>query len=457
MLLAFSLAIEAAAFAVASTRIGLRHFNVLTSFFVLWTGIYLVIAWNPLMLVPVAGAAALIMAVGMLAVLGGAVLATQWITSHPATHQAVGLAESPRILRWTVGLIVASVGLAVGVLAFRNSIVAASGSTSFGQLTAEQVRYYQNYSAAIHAGVGSVLYGVAPLVAAGGIVLGRHRRFGYLFTAYAIFMAAQNPGRTLVINCAVASVLCWLYYKPVRTGTRAEVQHRWRRVILVATALVCLVGYFQHEGDLLKKSTPEQIIPGTKVPPTFFSVIIYLTGEPEALSAALAENVNPTVGEHGKTVWIVPRLLSLVDSSIKAPDVVAQPVLIPYLYNVYSWSGDLWFDFGWPGVVIGGLFLGLATILIDDYRARRSRSALWTWWGAAWGSLLLLCFISFGFFGLNSLIYIVGGLLVFGRPRLTRQSSAATATLSLMPSGIPASSTEGRQLRMPKSPNAPNF
>lgn len=455
MLLVLSLAIEAAVFAVVSTRIRFGHFNILTSFYVLWTGIFLVIAWNPLMLVPVGGAAALIMAVGMLAVLGGAVLATQWIKSDLATHQAVGLVESPRIFRWTVGLIVASVGLAVGVLAFRNSIVAAAGSTSFGQLTAEQVRYYQDFSAASHPGLGTALFALAPLVAAGGIVLGRHRKFGYLFTVYAIVMSAQNPGRTLVIDCAVTSVLCWLYYKPVRASSRSEVQHRWRRFILVAAALVCLVGYFQYEGDLLKKSNPEQIIGGTKVPLPFFSVIIYLTGEPEALSAALTENVDPTMGEHGRTVWIVPRLLSFVDSGINAPNTVAQPVLIPYSYNVYSWTGDLWFDFGWPGVVLGGLFLGLVTIVIDDFRARRSRSALWTWWGAAWGTLLLSSFIAFEFFWLNSLIYIVGGLLVFGRPRLTRLSPAATATLSPQPLGMPAISSKGRNLRALKSPDAP--
>lgn len=406
---------------------------MMTGFFLMWVGIFLVIAWNPLILTPMTWSAALIFGVGLTAVLGGSLWAARWIRSRSATYRAIGIVEPPRVLRWTVGLAVASAGLAIALLTFRDSIVAASGSASFGQLTAEQVRYYQVYGATLHAGIGTTLFALAPLIAAGGVVLGHQRRLGYVFTAYAIFMSLQTPSRTEVFFTVMASLLCWLYYKPVRTSERGTDQHLWRRIAVISFAIICLIGYFQYEGDLLHKSSPAQLLAGTKVPQALFSPVIYLTGEPEALSAAITENVNPTDGEHGRTIWIVPRVLSLLDRQISAPSIVAQPVAIPYPYNTYSWTGDLWLDFGWPGVVLGGLFIGFGTVLIDE-RAYRQRSALWSWWGAAWGTIVFSSFIGFEFFWLNSLIFTVAGLLVFGRPKFVSRSSATpveTRPLSL--------------------------
>jgi hypothetical protein len=331
-------------------------------------------------------------------------------------------------------LTVASVGLGVGVVAFRNSIDAAAGGIGFGQLTAEQVRYFEGYPAALHPGIGTALYTLAPLVAAGGVILGCHRRFGYLFTAYAIVLAAQNPGRTLAFDTVLSALLCWIYYKQFRTATRSGVRHAWRTVVVVVVTLVCLGSYFQHEAHLLNKSLPGQILPGTKVPAALISITIYLTGSPEALSTALDENVNPTEGEHGRTVWIVPRILGLFDRGVTAPNTVAQAVPIPYEYNVYTWAGDLWFDFGWLGVVLAGLLLGFVTIVVDD-RARRRRSGLWSWLGAAWGVTLLSGIICFEVFWMSLALWVVAGLLVFGRPRFPRRPAIATTQLPLSAAG----------------------
>jgi len=427
MLLSLSLAIQGVALAALFAHTSSRRFNIVTGYFLLWGGIFLVIAWNPLLLRPVTGAAALVLAVGMLAAFGGAVLGSRWIRSQPTPFEAVGLVQPRRSFRWAVGLAVASAGVGVAVLSFRNAVDAAAGGIGFDQLTAQQVRYYSVYGAASHAGVGTTLYSLAPLVAAGGIVLGRHRRLGYLFVAFAIFMAVQNPARTLVFYTALVALLSWLYYKPSSTAPPKAGARHWHRIGVVGVTLICLAGYFEHVGNLLNKSNPAQIRSGTVIPAALFSPTIYLTGSPEALSTALDDNVDPTQGEHGRTVWIAQRIFLLVDRGATAPSNIAQAVPIPYPYNTYTWAGDLWFDFGWLGVVLGGLFLGFVSAVVDE-RARQRQSALWSWWAAAWGVVLLSSIITFEVFWLQTVIWLLAGPLVFGVSKPARRPATAAAT-----------------------------
>jgi oligosaccharide repeat unit polymerase len=226
-------------------------------------------------------------------------------------------------------------------------------------------------------------------------------------------MSAQSLSRNQVFYTALAALLCWVYYRP---GGDASGRKGRRRLLQAGAAIVVLaglLGYFQYTGSLLNKSAPTQLLVGTTIPEPLVEPTLYITGSPEALSVAIEDDLQPTYGEQGRSVWIVPRLVSLVDPNASVPDTVAAPVPIPYSFNTYTWVGDLWFDFGWAGIVVGGLFLGAVTVIIDR-RARRIGSPLSSWFAAAWGTTLLASVIAFEVFWLQTVVWLFAGLLIFG-------------------------------------------
>ena len=178
---------------------------------------------------------------------------------------------------------------------------------------------------------------------------------------------------------------------------------------------------FQYEQVVLKK-TYSQRIANAEVPSSLVSPITYVTGSPVALSVAMAEQFNPTFGEHGRTVWLLPRILSLVDSSVKAPGTATQFVLTPLLFNTYTASGDLWFDFGWPGVVLGNLLLGVVTVILER-RARWRSSSTWVFYASAWAVILFASIIAFEVFWLQTVVWAVAGFVMFEVPRVRHVGS----------------------------------
>lgn len=397
--------------ALASARMFRHLSHILVAYYLLWAGIFLVAAWNPLRLQPVSSNAGWILAVGLAAAFAGAALVSVSRGKQTAAQRSVIFPASRP--RWIVGLTLASVGLMVAVIAFRDAVSAAAGDIAFSTLSPTEVRYLSVYGSAVHAGIGTVLFSLAPFVAAGGVIVGRRQRLGYVFTLFALVMSAQSLSRNQVFYTALAALLCWVYYRP---GGDASGRKGRRRLLQAGAAIVVLaglLGYFQYTGSLLNKSAPTQLLVGTTIPEPLVEPTLYITGSPEALSVAIEDDLQPTYGEQGRSVWIVPRLVSLVDPNASVPDTVAAPVPIPYSFNTYTWVGDLWFDFGWAGIVVGGLFLGAVTVIIDR-RARRIGSPLSSWFAAAWGTTLLASVIAFEVFWLQTVVWLFAGLLIFG-------------------------------------------
>ena len=388
--------------------------HTVVGYLLLWCAILLVAGWDPLNLLPLNGQAALMISVGLLAFFAGSVAFT--LSRRPSSGASLTMPPGLHLARWLIYLALGTGGLLVAVVDFRDAVDLAGGGVAFSALSATEVRYLSDYGAAAHLGIGGVLFDLAPLVAAGGVILGKHRYYGYAFLLPAIVISAQNLSRTSVFYTVLAALVCWLYYQPGRLGLthRPRLQHR-RLPVVVLLVLTAggLFTYFQVTANELNKSATASEVAATSLPGPLIEPTLYLTGSPEALSTALDAGVNPAQGEAGRSIWLIPRALSMIDPAIRVPNTVAAFVDLPHPYNTYTWVGDLWFDFGWVGIVVGGLLLGTVSSFVDA-KVRRVRSPLWCWWAAAWTSILLASVIAFEVFWLQTLIWLVAGLLIFG-------------------------------------------
>jgi hypothetical protein len=328
-----------------------------------------------------------------------------------------------------------SLGLSilVGVLAFRSSVEAASGQR-FGDISAQQVRFFSSVGYGRHAGILATGLVFAPVVSCIGVLAARRRWWGWFLLIGPFLATTQIPGRTLTLTTGVTTALFWAYTRPTGIPKLAPSSskggsRRISTILLVAMFALLGVVYFQTTSDTLKKSQP--ITGGSPqasyLPAALAPTVLYLTGSPAAFSAAFDERFDPTSGHHMRTVWLVPRLLSLVDPRVTAPDTVAASVEVPTNFNTYTWMGDIWFDWGAVGLLVGGLLLGAAVGLADN-RARHRGSAVAAFQGATILAALLNP-LTLTILGLEVVLVLLFGSLVFQVTVRTRRTQFQPALL----------------------------
>jgi oligosaccharide repeat unit polymerase len=88
----------------------------------------------------------------------------------------------------------------------------------------------------------------------------------------------------------------------------------------------------------------------------------YLTGSYPALQAYLETRPESTAG--AMTFYPAYKVLRLVDPSLKAPQIVAEPVAIPSEVNTFTWLHQFYTDFGVAGVILGPLGVAFLSGLV---------------------------------------------------------------------------------------------
>jgi oligosaccharide repeat unit polymerase len=88
----------------------------------------------------------------------------------------------------------------------------------------------------------------------------------------------------------------------------------------------------------------------------------YLTGSYPALQAYLDTRPESTAG--AMTFYPAFKVLRLVNPSLKAPQIVAEPVAIPSEVNTFTWLHQFYTDFGVAGVILGPLGVAFLSGLI---------------------------------------------------------------------------------------------
>jgi hypothetical protein len=420
---AIALAILGAFLTVASAAVLRRWLHPVVMYFALWTVILLSLVPNLLHLRPLTARGAGLLALGLGAVflgcLGGQELARRLRSNedHNPTH------PDSSTVRLTVFLLIATILFVYGVFIFRNSISAAAGGGSgFSSLEPQQVLYLSEHGNA-NSSLSGIFVSLAPVIACGGVILGRRIVWGYAFTILALVLITTDPARTLTYITAVAALITWLY-----TSRRGRRRYSVWRVTIAALAAIGGLLYFHHQEVVLNKTQHIATLDASPLPSSLVPTTLFFTGAPVALSQALDSHRDPAAGPSLRTIWIVPRVAQLVDSRVQVPNTVAQFVQIPYSYNVYTWVGDAYYDFGVAGIIGEGILLGAVSVVLDAL-ARKRRTALWTSLGAVWVGVLFSSIFTFQVFWLGTATWILASLVIFSRqsPNLLSRSPGAPA------------------------------
>lgn len=335
-------------------------------FFGFWAVIFLARIVLPVGQAATTSEAALILGSGLVAAAVGVLIASPAAAMMMASPEAQSVAVSENSTPWTSdnrrltiagGVLLASV--LAGLWQYRGVIGSRAGS-AFGDLTRQQVLYYQIYESGGSSPV-LLLISLAPVLAAVGVVLGRRHAAGYLLTAAALACSMQDPSRTATISGGALALIVFLGLRDRKSAPRSSgvVVRRARLLVLFAVVASITVVYFNAEAVALKKAG--DAAPGIPANLQFLSgPLTYATGSPSALAVAVSlPSDAPPETDPLRSIWLVQRTLAILVPGVPKPDPVAGYVAIPELYNTYTMFGDLYFDFGLVGVVIGSLGLGM--------------------------------------------------------------------------------------------------
>jgi len=373
-----------------------------------WTVIIAMHLLLPLGLVPLTDRAALIVGTGVVAFAVGGLLSRR---RPPRTSREIasppGSSAAARF-RFPCAAILSCVLLFYGLLAFRTQI-SNLAQADFGSLDVVQVRRIQSGIAPGTSGIGQLFISLAPLVACLGIYgVMRVHRMWFVLVPYALYVTTRSPGRTLTIGVVAASVAFFIYLRQPRQSAAGRA--RLAAVISVAGAGAVL--YFQVVGNKLgKTSLISSGLPKSWIPDALVTPLVYQLGGLSALSVADLYSLNPTEGQRGRSAYVFYRALSTIVPAVHAPTTVAQFVPVPVPFNVFTGFGDVFYDYGFVGLVVVFALLGWLTSA--SHRRAKSGSLISAWCAAVLWSIIVTASISLRLFYIDTVFLAAVGSLFF--------------------------------------------
>ncbi len=432
-LLALSVTLGLGTVAIAG---GIGH--PLVVYYAVWSVVFAVDAINPLGLPTVTGQAISVMAVGQAAVFagavvfgafvpraprGGALLAVDHPYAQPGSSQEP--TSSPSEARLWVGIAVLAITVVVGISAFQHGVESAAGLPE-SALSASEIRALSGTESVAHAGVATLGLTLAALLAACGVIIAERRRgFGWTIAALGIAATTVSPQRTNTLTALGLVFALWLY----RRSQQQSLRRSGAYIVVLGVVAIAIGGtlFFNTVGNRLGKSTIiTQAVGETAVPRALVPLTAYLTASPSALSTTLSDHIDPTTGNHLRSVWLLPRALSILVPSTSVPNTVSAFTNISFPFNTYTWQGDVFFDFGMLGVAVAGLAIGALVAWVHRLALRR-RSVFSAWLAAVVSIVSLLGIIEFAFFWLEVSLWAFAGWAVLGAG--SRRASGGLQTL----------------------------
>jgi hypothetical protein len=392
----------------------------LVIYFLLWAGIFAVNALDPLHLVAIDAKATAVIGVGLGAVFAGGAVAqvAELSTLRTAAGRSPVSVTRLLLLIGALGLIVAS-----GFLSVRSAVEAAAGRP-FEDLSPQEIRSLTVEGEARHVGLGNVAFLMAPILAASGLVLARLHRAGLIVLLLGLSASTLLPGRLLALT-SVGLILMFYYYSRhlfLGPQPRQLISREVAFAVGAAIAIAAAAFYFSYQGERLGKSNylVQQVGP-TPLPAQVVPLAVYLTASPATLSSAFENLLDPVGDERYRTAWLVKRIQAVANPDTKVPNTVAGFVPIPFPFNTYTWMGDIYFDFGWLGLLIAGVLTGAVVTRVDLW-ARRAASLSSAWVAATVVVMFLSGIVEFRFLWLEAWLWPIAGGLLFAfvqRPSLT--------------------------------------
>src|SRR5437588_9763673 len=287
--------------ALGATAVGLTAtvFHPLVAYYAIWSVVSAVDAANLLGLPPVAGKAILILALGQVAVLLGAVLVTALVprpaSRSPANPDAYSreprarqLATSPSPTRLWIAVAVLGVTVLIAVITFRTSIEGAAG-LPLTALSLEEIRALTISGPAAHTGIASLGLTLAALLAACGVVIAeRKRAIGGAIAIAAIVATTVSPQRTNTLT-ALGVVFALLLYRRAQRPRRRRRQSSYPLIVGVIGVVVVGVVFFNTVGNRLNKNSLfTNAVHSTTVPESLVPLTVYWPASTSALSTTLS-------------------------------------------------------------------------------------------------------------------------------------------------------------------------
>lgn len=353
---------------------------------------------------------------------------------------------SIRLVPFAVTTAVIAMAVVVGALAFRARITASLNASSFASLDATEIRLAMTGEAR-DGGPISLLTAFAPLLAALGVIGARRfSRWWFGATALALAVTAQSPARTTTLTAVVVAAVVWTYLQNTSEGLPSS----RRPMLFLAAAAGASLAYFQIVNNVLGKTEMTQrLYPDATLPAAVLSPASYFTGGISALTSAVASGFDPTAGNAGRSIYVIPRALSPFIPEVQTPDTLADFVRIPRPFNVYTAFGDMYFDFGMVGVFLMSLLAGW--LIARAHRQARSGDMAAIWLSASLLAVMASTAQAFRLFHLDIVAPAIGGFVVLrliGRPDLSAVSPGEEApTRQRVPAGAWTPRPAGRSPR----------
>jgi oligosaccharide repeat unit polymerase len=322
--------------------------------------------------------------------------------------------------------------LVVGWVSFRQHISSVAG-TSFAQLDLRTVRAIQTSEAGRGGGLSVLMYSIGPVVACLGLWMTHYYSRAFVsLTAVSFYLVAQSPARTSTGTVLITSVVfaAYLFGNQQRQPVRRLAKDQRRNIaIAVIVASLAALAYFNAVGQRLQKTDFTTQFADSAVPRQLIDPLIYQIGGLSAFSVALESDMNPGVGERGRSLYLAYRFGDALGLS-RAPNTIAESVSIPVNFNVYTAFGDLYFDFGLIGVLIVMLITGICTVVL--HRHAQSGSAAWRFGAAIVTSVMITSPVSFRLLYLDTVVQLALGCAAFSllerRLRVTEVKGASTTS-----------------------------
>jgi oligosaccharide repeat unit polymerase len=301
----------------------------------------------------------------------------------------------------------------VGILHYRSAVEQAAG-TSWGNIDKTLVRYYETNFLSGSIGYRGTLISLGPLVvcvALYGARLGI--RYGLLAIPIVVAGQLHSQSRTGLFTILLVPLLFSIYTSVVNPNKL----DRPRMVTLRSAALLVVVGgssllVFSLTTDSLGKSTTDSpYYRDALISEPFRSPALYVAGGTAALSEALDERINPTDGSSGKSVFVIYRAARSVGILENNPTTIASFVQIPGPFNVYTGFGDIWFDFGWAGVLLLPFCFGALVHLF--WRHASMANPGYAVGAAALTAALVTSPISMRVLNIDTVIHVIAGGVAF--------------------------------------------
>jgi oligosaccharide repeat unit polymerase len=188
----------------------------------------------------------------------------------------------------------------------------------------------------------------------------------------------QNGRRKLVWTILITSILATLF---MEDRTRFFFALLWTTYVLtqmwelnarklfaagLVLAAVLAVQFFVVAAWLGKIADNNPVLlEAANVSEPYFAALtpyVYLTGSYPALQAYLDTRPESTAGS--MTFYPAFKVLRLVNPSLKAPQIIAEPVAIPSEFNAFTWLHQFYTDFGVSGVIFGPFTVAFLSGLI---------------------------------------------------------------------------------------------